>query len=244
MPEIRPIFYWMPESPPCRTVYVVAKMIGLKDWDIKSIDLTKLEQMSDDYLKINPFHTIPGYFEPPDFNLYESRTIARYIIETYRPESSLYPMNDVRKRAMINRCMDYELGTLFRAMSDVVLPIFKPGQGLPNKEKLSRFIQVLEEFEKNLKQNQLKYLAGGNDITLADLATYFTMIMCEAVPELIDLSHYPNLYSWLNRIDNFIKELDSNKNNDDAGVLVKAQENFCTYAKYCQQQAQEQKRSE
>ena len=62
MPEIRPIFYWMPESPPCRTVYVVAKMIGLKDWDIKSIDLTKLEQMSDDYLKVCIFCKLIKFF--------------------------------------------------------------------------------------------------------------------------------------------------------------------------------------
>ncbi|OTF72167.1 glutathione S transferase-like protein [Euroglyphus maynei] len=239
MSESRPILYWMPESPPCRTVYVVAKMIDFKDFDVKLIDLTKLEQMSDDYAKINPFHTIPGYFEPPDFYLYESRTIARYLVEKYRPESSLYPLNDVRKRAIINRCMDYELGTLFRAMSDVILPIFKPGQGLPINEKLPRFIQVLNEFEKNLEKNQLKYLAGGSEMTLADLATYFTLIMCEAVPELIDLSKYPNIYSWLNRMGKFIKDLDHD------GTLAKAQNNFCAYAQYCQQQAQqEEKRSE
>nr|XP_027205062.1 glutathione S-transferase D7-like [Dermatophagoides pteronyssinus] len=242
MAKIRPIIYWMPESPPCRTVYVVTKMIDFKDFDWKLIDLTKSEQTSEDYLKINPFHTIPGYFEPPDLYLYESRSIARYIIETNKPESPLYPLNDVRKRAIINCCMDYELGTLFRAMSDVILPIFKSGQGLPNEEKLPRFIQVLNEFEKNLEQKQLKYLAGGSEITLADLVTYFTLIMCEATPELIDLSQYPNLYSWLNRIDKFIKELDSN--GDNAGVLAKAQKNFCDYAKHCQQQARKDKSSE
>lgn len=52
MAKIRPIIYWMPESPPCRTVYVVTKMIDFKDFDWKLIDLTKLEQTSEDYLKV------------------------------------------------------------------------------------------------------------------------------------------------------------------------------------------------
>lgn len=46
-----------------------------------------------------------------------SRAIMRYLVDMYAPNHSLYP-KDVKRRALIDQFLDYDLGTLYKNISD------------------------------------------------------------------------------------------------------------------------------
>lgn len=90
-------------------------------------------------------------------------------------------------------------------------------------EKLPRLNELFEVFENYLKQNDYQYLAGGNEPSLADISTYFNLKLSALVKE-IDFSKHQYLSGWFQRIEEFIKSIDTD------GELAKAQENIILYA--------------
>ena len=56
------------------------------------------------------------------FNIY-SRTISRYLVNRYATGNSLYPTDPVR-RATIDRLLDWDLSTLYKAVAAYVVSIY------------------------------------------------------------------------------------------------------------------------
>lgn len=76
------------------------------------VDLFKKEQLTDEFLKINPQHTVP-VLDDNGFILTESRAIGIYLVEKFFPEGhSLFP-KDVKQRALINQYLQFDCGTLY-----------------------------------------------------------------------------------------------------------------------------------
>mmetsp|Transcript_6056 Transcript_6056/g.4578 ORF Transcript_6056/g.4578 Transcript_6056/m.4578 type:complete len:98 (+) Transcript_6056:123-416(+) len=72
--------------------------------------------MSEGFLKINPAHTVPTIEEADDANgdkfmLFESGTILRYLSNTRKCPDHWYP-KDIKKRAIIDRYMDWHTSTV------------------------------------------------------------------------------------------------------------------------------------
>nr|AAX37324.1 glutathione transferase delta-like Yv4019D08 [Sarcoptes scabiei] len=219
MGSIRPIIYWMAESPPCRTLYAVTKLLGI-DCEWKVLDLSQKEHMKPDFLTINPFHCVPTMVESDGFKLWESRVICKYLIESRNIETALYP-KDLKKRAIIDRCLHFDLGTLYRALADVVYDAFYVGK--PNLAKLPRLEEVLQMMEDNLAKTNSNYLAQTDEPTLADISTYFSLSILEIVSEF-DLAKYFKLFSWKQRMNEFIKSIDD-------GTFATGQANIIAFAK-------------
>ena len=230
----KPILYYMIESPPCRTVIAVARLLKL-DIELRSIDLSKNEQMNADFIRINPFHVVPTLQDDDGFILWESRAIVTYLVQKNRPYSNLYPSDDLKKRAIIDRFLQYDLGTYFRAISDVAHGIFQIGR--LNLEKLPRLKEILETFESFLadqlgKNSDSSFLAGGNNLTLADISIYYSTTLLDVVPVINLATAYPSLWSWFNRVeDQLAKEVNQN------GEFDKARENMKSFAKFLQENA-------
>ncbi|KAI7690013.1 Glutathione S-transferase 1, isoform C [Sarcoptes scabiei] len=222
MASEKPTIYWMPESAPCRSVYLVAKILGI-DCEWKVFNLFKKEQMNPEFLAINPLHCVPTLVESDGFTLWESRVICSYLIESRDPDSALYP-KDLKKRAIIDRCLHFDLGTLYRALADYDILFF----GKPNLTKLPRLEEVLQLMEDGFAKIDSDYLAGGDGPTLADIVSYFTLQMLDILQEL-DLTKYSKLYAWRERMEEFVKS------NDD-GSLAKGLQNFVGFAQQMQQQ--------
>lgn len=67
---------------------------------------------------------MPTLVDPDGFTLFESRAIATYLIQSRantNESSSLYPITDLKKRSVIDQMLQFDLGKLYRAISDVVV---------------------------------------------------------------------------------------------------------------------------
>lgn len=91
--------YYHPVSTCSRRVLMAAHHLGTK-LDLVLVDLTKGEQNSPEFLKLNPNHRVP-VLEHDGFVLWESYAIMQYLADT-ASKQTLYPI-DLRARADVNR---------------------------------------------------------------------------------------------------------------------------------------------
>lgn len=104
----KPTFYFHPFSGPCRTVSTVAKILNV-EMEMKKLDLLTQEHLKPEFLKVNPFHKIPTFVDTDGFTIDESRVIAMYLLQSRKPDSFLYPNNDLKKRTQIDRWLHYDI---------------------------------------------------------------------------------------------------------------------------------------
>ncbi len=83
------------------------------DFESRTVDLTKLEHHTPEYLKLNPNGVIPLLVLEDGRSLYESGTICEYLDETY-PDPPLRPSDPYRRAVMRNwvRHVDGSIGNL------------------------------------------------------------------------------------------------------------------------------------
>jgi glutathione S-transferase len=72
--------YYGPLSPPSRLVVGVAKWLEI-DFELVVVDLSKQEQLGEEYAKLNPNKKVPLLVDG-DFVLSESTAIIRYLAAT------------------------------------------------------------------------------------------------------------------------------------------------------------------
>ncbi|OWU86698.1 hypothetical protein ATO6_00745 [Oceanicola sp. 22II-s10i] len=107
------ILYHGPRSSASRRVRLCLEEKGL-DWEGHVIDLSRQEQHSPDYLRINPLGVVPTLLHDGR-PLHESGTICEYLDETF-PEPPLMP-RDPYDRALVRnwvRHVDGLIGNLIR----------------------------------------------------------------------------------------------------------------------------------
>lgn len=95
-------FYYSPLSPPCRSVQLVAKALGL-ELNLKLVNMLEKEHLKPEFVKINPQHTIPTLVDN-DFVIWESRAILVYLIEKYAKNDALYPKDPQGPLLSISVC--------------------------------------------------------------------------------------------------------------------------------------------
>ncbi|KAJ8956147.1 hypothetical protein NQ317_007415 [Molorchus minor] len=141
--------YYAPASPPCRTVLLAAKAIGV-DLNLKELDLRKGEHTTPEYLKLNPQHTIPTIVDN-GYSLSESRAIITYLQNKYGKNDSLYP-KDPKQRGLVDQRLYFDAASLY--------PSFV------NHYFLDTFLENSE-------------FVAGNQLTLADLSLVATVSTIE-----------------------------------------------------------------
>lgn len=113
------LYYYNP-SAPCRAVVMTAKVLGV-ELNLKTLDLMKGEQMSPEFLKINPQHNVPT-INDAGFILTESRAIIQYLANKYAKDESLYPKVP-KERALVDQRLYFDSGTYYAAFGDYVVSI-------------------------------------------------------------------------------------------------------------------------
>merc|ERR1719387_3515765 len=98
---------------------VIAVMLfGLKHmgdkYKFQMCDIMKGEQLSTDFLAMNPFHQVPSAKMSDGTNLFESGSMLRYLALKFAPE--MYP---AEKQLLINECMDKRQTDLYKVWGDI-----------------------------------------------------------------------------------------------------------------------------
>ncbi|XP_055298921.1 inactive glutathione S-transferase D3-like isoform X2 [Sitodiplosis mosellana] len=169
------------------------RCLGL-DVEIREIDLLAKEQLKEDFIRINPQHTVPT-LDDDGFILTESRAIALYLVEKYFPNGhSLYP-KDVKQRALINQRLQFDCGTLYPRIKAIQWKIMYTGATTINEEDRQNAYKALEMLNTFLDGN--KYLTGSEEPTLADAITFVSVTNVVKLGN--DLSKFPNIAAWFER---------------------------------------------
>eukprot|EP00461_Guttulinopsis_vulgaris_P002583 UN02584 len=96
--------YYHPYSPPCRALRLLTrhfKVFDQIDWVF--VDLTKGEHMKEDFLKKNPFHTVPTLeYKDANIVLFESPAIAHFLADFFKFEGDYGLPTDDKKWSVIN----------------------------------------------------------------------------------------------------------------------------------------------
>ncbi|KAH9377698.1 hypothetical protein HPB48_020071 [Haemaphysalis longicornis] len=189
------VLYNVYGSPPCGLVRMLAKHLGI-ELELKNVDLFKKENLTPEYLKINPFHKVPS-FSDDGFIIYESSAICYYLLRKHAPDSELYP-NCPKTRARI----DQALATVTSTIQPVYFDFMVQASFLPIEEANHRgagaFFEekVVTGFEHVIGDG--KFVLG-DKLSLADLSVVAHLTLALEAP-FLDAGKYPKLKSYYERV--------------------------------------------
>ncbi|XP_033973413.1 glutathione S-transferase theta-1a [Trematomus bernacchii] len=167
-------------SQPCRSVFLLAKAIGIP-FEFKLVELSAGQQYSEEFGKINFMRKVP-VMKDGSFVLTESVAILKYMLQKH--SSSLadhwYPA-DLQQRARVNEYLSWQHMNLRAHGSKVFLlkalfPVIM-GSEVP-KEKMDAAVQDLNQSLQMLEDKflQNKPFIVGDKISVADLVAIVEII--------------------------------------------------------------------
>ncbi|KAH8407566.1 hypothetical protein KR222_007011, partial [Zaprionus bogoriensis] len=187
--------YGFNPSPPVRAVKLALAALEL-EYEFVVVNVFNKDNLSPEYLKKNPTHTIP-MLEDDGACIWDSHAIIAYLASKYGKDDSLYP-KDLLKRAVVDQRLHFETGVIFinalRAVTRLVL--FKGVTVVP-KERLDAIHEAFGFVEAFLKDHD--YVAG-DQLTIADFSVISSISSVVAYVE-IDPAKYPKLSAWVKRLE-------------------------------------------
>ncbi|XP_055713029.1 inactive glutathione S-transferase D3-like isoform X2 [Phlebotomus papatasi] len=184
--------YYFNVSPPSRIALLTIRNLKL-DVEIIIINTMKNEQMSPEFMKINPQHTIPT-IDDNGFILWESRAIASYLVSAKAPGSSLYP-SDIKKKAIVDARLFLDQD-LFHASEEAMYPIYEQKATTIAEDKKEKIYKILGNL--NTFMEGQKYVAG-NELTIADLAL---LVNISTLYEIgANVNKFKNIAAWYKRLE-------------------------------------------
>jgi glutathione S-transferase len=181
-------------SPNTRRAQLALEEAGLP-YELVPVDLMTGEQRKPEYAGLNPTMRVPTLLDG-DYKLWESNAIIEYIAAR-APESGLAP-RDARERAEVSRWMFMNAAHLSPAQAH----IFAHTMRLPEGERIAKLVENGRAEVDRCLGPLNTYLDGRefilDRITIADLAIAASLAFSPMLG--IDLSKYPNVQSWLERM--------------------------------------------
>uniref|UniRef100_A0A6P7FW11 Glutathione S-transferase 1-like n=1 Tax=Diabrotica virgifera virgifera TaxID=50390 RepID=A0A6P7FW11_DIAVI len=182
--------YYVPGGAPSRNVLLAAKACGV-ELNLKYMDLMSGEQMSPEFLKLNPLHTVPT-INDNGFVLFESRAIMTYLADQYGKDDNLYP-KDPKKRAIVDQRLYFDMSTMYGRLADYYYPVIFGGASY-DPEKLEKIKEAFSFLDQLIDNNDF---AAGSNLTLADLALASSVSTYELLG--FDFSSYKNVVRWFEK---------------------------------------------
>ena len=178
----------------CSRRVIMALLESGQDFEYVHVDMAKGEHKSPEFLKIQPFGKVPVLQDGPDFTLFESRAIMKYVL-TGTP---LCP-GDAKEMAAVESAISVEYSYFTPAFMPVYVErMLKKKKGLEADEtKVAAAIEalgpVLDVVEALLEGKT--YMAGPK-FSMADISymPYFHQFDALGIAELRD--DRPNLKAW------------------------------------------------
>lgn len=180
-------------SPPVRPVKLTLAALQLP-YEYVEINTLKRENMSEEYLKKNPQHTVP-MLEDHEICIWDSHAIMGYLVNKYGRDDSLYP-KDPYQRAVVDMRLHFESSVVYAdALKRANDAVFRTKQ-LP-KERVDAIQAVYRLVETFFKDND--YVAG-KELTIADFSL-ISPISSLTVYSEIDSNKYPKITAWIERME-------------------------------------------
>ncbi|XP_022759135.1 glutathione S-transferase F9-like [Durio zibethinus] len=142
------------------------------EFETVPVDLLKGEHKQPEFLKLQPFGTVP-VVQDGDYTLFESRAIIRYYAEKYKSQGTDLLGKTIEERGLVENWLEVEAQSYNPPIFALTLQIlFSPKLGFPRDENLieeseEKLAKVLDIYEERLSKS--KYLAG-DCFSLADLS--------------------------------------------------------------------------
>ncbi|ALC40878.1 CG5224 [Drosophila busckii] len=191
----KPVLYYAPRSPPCRAVLLTAAALGV-ELDLRVVNVKAGEHKSEEFLKLNPQHTIP-VLEDNGAVVSDSHVICSYLADKYAgQQDALYP-KDAAKRRVVDARLYYDCGHLFPRVRFIVEPVIYFGVTIVPEDRIVYMQKAYDGLEHCLSSGD--YLAGA-ELSIADLCTVATVSTAAAFAP-IDSALYPKLTQWLKRME-------------------------------------------
>ena len=186
--------YDFPRSPYCQKVRLV---LAEKDLSYERIfvDLTKNEQKSPDFLRLNPYGKVPVLLDEDEV-IYDSTVINEYLEDEY-PHPPLMPeQSSERARA---RMFEDFADNSFTAQSGLLMAELRKPAEQVDQERVQRYradlLRVLEFLERHLEGKD--YIAG--TFSLADLAFAPRLLILHSLGVEIP-ARLRNVLAWSERL--------------------------------------------
>ncbi|XP_057660257.1 glutathione S-transferase 1-like [Diorhabda carinulata] len=188
---MRPTLYHFPLSGPSRGAYLAAKAAGV-DVDLQIVDLFKKEQYSEEFIKINPQHTVPTLIDG-DFSIWDGHAIAGYLATVYAKDANLYP-KDPKRKALVDQRLYFDCGTLYPCIRQICYPILYMGEDQIYDEYKLPLEEALGFLDVFLEGNEF---VAGKHLTIADCSLVASVSSIVAVGW--NISAYSNVVNWISR---------------------------------------------
>ncbi|XP_046398080.1 glutathione S-transferase 1-like isoform X1 [Ischnura elegans] len=183
--------YYLDASPPVRAVLLAGKTLGV-EFNLKFVDLFKLEQRSPEFLKINPRHTVPTLVDD-GFVLWDSHAIVGYLANKYGKDDSLYP-KDPKARAIVDEMLHFDNGTLFPRLRNITFPLLFRGKKELSPEAKQEVEEAYAFMEKFLEE---RAWVAGNNMTIADFCCVSSITSLECL--VPGIASHPKLAAWVEK---------------------------------------------
>uniref|UniRef100_A0A1A9ZZ13 Glutathione S-transferase D7 n=1 Tax=Glossina pallidipes TaxID=7398 RepID=A0A1A9ZZ13_GLOPL len=209
--SMAPTLYYLPPSPPCRSILLLAKLLDLQ-LDLKVINILEGEQMKPEFVELNPQHCVPT-MNDDGLVLWESRAILAYMTAAFGKDDSLYP-KDIRVRALVDQRLMFDLGTLYQRMAEYYFPTMFMGAPFDESKK-AKLSEALGWFDAILKGHNY---AAADQFTIADITLLVTLSQIDAFG--FDLLPYTRIKQWYRRCKNYLEPYDYEEINGSQALVL------------------------
>ncbi|KXN73131.1 glutathione S-transferase GstA [Conidiobolus coronatus NRRL 28638] len=169
------------------------------NYTVKELNIAKNEQKEAWYLKINPNGRVPAIVDHSndDFKVIESGAILHYLVQRYDTEHKLWP-KDLKLQSEVLQWVFFQVGGVGPMQGQAAhFGIYAPERiqyGIDRYlNETKRLFSVLET-----KLEGHDFIAA-DQLSIADLALFPWVSL--AYRFAIDLTEYPNLNTWVERLD-------------------------------------------
>ncbi|KAL6435409.1 hypothetical protein ACFW04_005416 [Cataglyphis niger] len=193
--------YYLPPSPPCRSVMLTVEAIGL-EVELIMLNVPAGEHLTPEYEQLNPQKTIP-FLVDDDVKISErfvkkysfdlsahlpyivlfikvrcsSRAIMCYLVDQYGENDTLYPRNP-EARALVDQRLYFDLGTLYASVFDYYMPVLKKQTDTYDPAQYEKMTEAFRILDKFLEGHD--YVTGDN-LTIADLSLVSSVTTAEVI---------------------------------------------------------------
>ena len=171
----------------CHAPLLVLRLAGIEH-EIHDIDLMKGEQMTPEFLAINPTHTVPAIRDNNGDCVWDSVSIMRHLCGKFLTARKYYPAQH-SLRAHCDMALEWRHTKLYPAVADAVYPALGFAEAVGDsqtkaidsltKPKDGHFTLLADFFLNG------KTFICGEDLTIADISVFTSLVLLEGLPEVV-----------------------------------------------------------